>query len=127
MKINKIRNMALGLVLVLLGGCVVTPADLDTNAKRLAAAEIAYSETATLVLNSKDRLSESARLDAKGLLFDGHTALIAARLALAIGDEVDFSSNISTVNSVIRLLRPILESLEQEVNNGYSNQPYSFT
>jgi hypothetical protein len=112
----------IGLIFLFLTGCAVSTPVLDTNAKRLVAAEVTYGEITTLALNSKDRLSASSREDVKQLLLDAHTALVAARAALNLGNDLDFSTSLSTANSIIRTLRPILEALEEEEEKEAKNE-----
>lgn len=101
------------LIIPILAGCFAEPVSLDTNNKKLLAAEESYRGVAELALQSKDRMSASTREDVKELLLDAHKALVAARQALSLGNDLDFSTQLTTANSIIRTLRPILESMEE--------------
>lgn len=115
--------LMLTVVAVMLTGCVTPPPDLNTNAKKLVAAEIAWQEVAKLALVSKDRLNEDTRKEVKGMLEKSRTALNSAKAALDVGNDLDFSNALSTANSLIRTVRPILESLE-ETSDGKCIQSY---
>jgi len=99
------------ILVIFLSACATMP-DIDTNNKRLESAEISLQELSLFVLNSKDRMSDSIKATVKELINDSHKALKAARLALSIGDELDFSNSLSTANTLIATLRPILLELE---------------
>jgi len=113
--------------LVFVAGCAVFgPApDLDTNEKKLAAAEITFQEASKTARRLHPRLSQSNRDKVFDLLEDAHKALEIARIAITAGDELNFSSSIATVNTLLRVLRPLLEQLEEaEVSYGYGiNSP----
>lgn len=103
------------LLSLVVAGCASTPA-MDTNEKRLAAAEITYNNTLKTVNKNINRMSDSQRRNIKDSILDINKALKAARLALSIRNDVLFNDNISTVNTSIDVLRAILETMEEDTS-----------
>jgi len=112
------RKLLLPFVL-LLAACGL---NLDTNEKRLLAAEVTFKELTVIAVDVYPQLSVNTRLKVDGIITDAHKALVFAREALVISDQLNFDSKLSTVNSLLRVLRPILEDMEVS----YVWQSYSF-
>lgn len=96
-------------------GCASINPSMDTPEKQLAAAEISWKHTLTLVQKNVHRMTEGQKVDVRDALTDAQEGLQAARLAVALMEgEVDLSSNLATVNSGLSVVRTILEQLEQQ-------------
>jgi hypothetical protein len=80
--------------------------------KKLYAAEIVWKNTLRTVGLNVDRLTSFQKESVADALRTGNKAIKAARVSTG----VDFTDNISIVNSSIDILLTILESLE--ANNG---------
>lgn len=112
--LKKIMTVLTSLVFVV--GCSTfgPTVDLDTNEKKLAAAEIAVDEMNELAIRSFHRIPEDKRDEVWDLLRTAKEALDFARIAIDPANGLDFTTSISKVSSIIRLLRPILEAIEAE-------------
>ena len=111
------RKILLPFVL-LLTACFGASFNLETNNRKLQAAEVTFQELTKTAVIVHPRLSTSARSKVKNIIEEAHSALVLTRMALDLADQVDFDSKLATVNSLLTLLRPILESME-EANNGF--------
>ena len=119
----KILFMAL---FMLLTACASLP--MDTNEKKLAAAEITWKQTLLAVDKSVDRMSDSQKSSVKQTLIDTNSAIKSARVALAISNEIAFTDNITIVNSSIDILRTLLEQMEDTgAENVYSFERYNYS
>lgn len=114
------------IVLTFASGCVPTP-DINTNEKRLFAAEVTYNETLQAVKKNIHRMSITQKSQVRMILIEGKSALDLARDALSFGSLLDFETSVSTVNSSVSALRVILEELEKkEVTGEFSIKSYNF-
>ena len=89
-------------------GCVGGGLPADTIEKKLYAAEVVWRNTLRTVGLNVDRLTPAQKESAAEALRIGQKALEAARVSTGI----DFTDNISIVNSSIDILITVLESLE---------------
>ena len=98
--------------LVILAGCGGANLNLDTNERKLLAAETLYTELVTTAIEMQPRMSIATQNKVYDLFENTYSALVLAREAYAIGNDLDFSSNIATVNTLLQVLRPILIEIE---------------
>jgi len=102
--------------LIVLAGCA-TGVNLDTNNRKLLAAEVSVEQVAITLEQVAPRLSDSGKAQALKLLNNAYSALKLAR------EGVNLSENLNTVESIILILRPILEeAAAREVSYGPSYQ-----
>ena len=113
-----IRVIVLALALLVPACAGLGTPEADTMEKKLFAAEVTYNETLKLIDRNINRLSQSKRVKIADALKRVKVALDAARIAVRDLDTLNFDTNISIINSSIRIIRPILEDLEQEVSYG---------
>jgi len=101
------------LMALILSACAGTMPALDSNEDRLAAAEISFQETVKLAVKLHPRLSEDRKVDVRDAITCLHSYLVAARAALTLKDDIDFSSNLKALQSGMTILRPILLQMEE--------------
>lgn len=99
-------------ITILVTACAATPS-ADTNEKRLAAVEISWKQTLITVDKNIGRMTPQQKTKIAEILTNANDAIKAARLALSIANEVEFSGKVSAVNSSINILRELLETLEE--------------
>lgn len=107
------------LTLLVMAGCVSMEA-ADTNEKKLAAAEITYKNTMSAIEKNVDRLTADQKSSVAVNLTKVNNAMKAARLALKVGNDLDFSNNLQSVNTSLDVLRAVLEELEKEETSNVS-------
>ena len=119
-----LQNVSFLWLIIMLAGCesMGTP-PADTNEKRLAAAEITWNNTLKTVNANIDRLSVEQAQTLVDTLPKAEEAIKAAHTALSLVDQIDFDTQMGAINSSIKILRALLETLETtELNDGKFKQ-----
>lgn len=113
------------ILLTQITGCMTSGHSADTPEKVLFAAEKSWKGTLETVQKNITRMSADQKLKVGASLKKGNDALRAARLALSISNNTDFTNNMGLLNASLDVMRALLEELENnEVSYGYNIKHY---